>query len=48
MKAANRVQAKYCIIIAEEEIKNSTVSIKNMNTGDQKTKLFDEVLDFFK
>ena len=48
MKDANRVQAKYCIIIAEEEIKNSTVSIKNMDTGDQKTKLFDEVLDFFK
>ena len=48
MKDANRVQAKYCIIIAEEEIKNSTVSIKNMNTGVQKTKLFDEVLDFFK
>ena len=48
MKDANRLQAKYCIIIAEEEIKNSTVSIKNMDTGDQKTKLFDEVLDFFK
>ena len=47
MKDANRLQAKYCIIIAEEEIKNSTVSIKNMDTGDQKTKLFDEVLDFF-
>ena len=48
MKDANRLQARYCIIIAEEEIKNSTVSIKNMDTGDQKTKLFDEVLDFFK
>ena len=31
----------------KEEIKNSTVSIKNMDTGEQKTNLYDEVLDFF-
>lgn len=35
MKAADRLQANYTIIIGEDEIKNNQVIIRNMKSGEQ-------------
>ena len=35
MKLANRLNAKYVLIIGEEELKNNCLSMKNMQTGNQ-------------
>jgi histidyl-tRNA synthetase len=32
---ANKLKVPFVIIIGEEEIKNNTVTIKNMETGEQ-------------
>ena len=37
MEYANKVGAKFVIIIGEDEVANNTVSIKNMLTGEQQT-----------
>ena len=42
LKYASKVNAKFCIIIGEDEVKNNMVQIKNMNTGNQVTADFDE------
>lgn len=34
---ANKIQAKFSMIIGENELKNNLVSLKNMTTGEQKT-----------
>ncbi len=36
-KYANKIKAKYAIIIGEDEVKNGTYNVKNMETGEQKT-----------
>lgn len=41
MKYASKLNAKFAVIIGEEEIKNNMVQIKNMNTGNQITADFD-------
>ena len=35
MKAANRCNARFCLIIGEEEMRNKTVVFKNMESGNQ-------------
>jgi histidyl-tRNA synthetase len=35
-KAADRRGAKYCIVLAEEEMKNGTASVKELATGEQR------------
>ena len=47
MKEANKLQAKYVIIIGEEEIKNQKVIIKSMDNGNQKEIAFDKINHFF-
>lgn len=37
MKAANHSQARYCLIIGEDELSSNSVILKNMETGEQKT-----------
>lgn len=37
IKYANAKNAKYTLIIGEEELKNASVTVKNMETGSQKT-----------
>ena len=34
---ADKIRAKFSIIIGEDEVKNNVVSLKNMTTGDQQT-----------
>lgn len=36
MKYANKIDAKYLVVIGEDEIKNQTCNLKNMSTGQQK------------
>ena len=47
MKDANRLKAKYSIIIGEEELKRKIVSIKNMETGNQEELSIDKIIDYF-
>jgi histidyl-tRNA synthetase len=35
-KAADRRGAKYCIVLAEQEMKNGTASVKELATGEQR------------
>ncbi len=44
---ANAKQIPFVIIIGEEEIKNKTLKIKNMNSGDEATLQSDELLAYF-
>lgn len=44
MKYANARQAKYAAIIGSEELKNEQLSLKNMDTGDQKLVDIDELI----
>ena len=47
MKDANRLNTKYSIIIGEEELSKKTVSIKNMETGNQEELPIDKIIDYF-
>jgi len=44
MKDANRLDVNYAIIIGEDEIKNNSIQLKNMQTGDQKIIKLDQEL----
>ena len=48
LKEANRLKAKYAIIIGENEIINKEVIIKNMLTGDQENISFNQIINYFK
>jgi len=45
LKDANRLNAKYSIIIGDDEIKSQTISLKNMQTGAQKDIPINDILD---
>lgn len=47
-KYANKVDARYSIVIGDDEIERGIVNIKNMETGDQVEKSMDELVEFFK
>ncbi|MEG0266419.1 MAG: His/Gly/Thr/Pro-type tRNA ligase C-terminal domain-containing protein [Bacilli bacterium] len=42
MKYANRINALYTVIIGEDEEKNNTYTVKNMETGNQQTKTYED------
>ena len=44
MKYANRMNNKYVIIIGEDEVKNKTLVLKNMISGNQMTMSFEELV----
>ena len=48
MKEANKLNAKYSIIIGEDELQANKVIIKDMNSGEQKNVHFDKINSFFK
>ena len=48
MKEANKLNAKYSIIIGEDELQANKVIIKDMNSGVQKNVHFDKINLFFK
>ena len=47
MKDANRLQAKYALIIGDDEINNKIFCLKNMETGNQQEVKFNKILDMF-
>ena len=47
-KYANNINAKYVIIIGEDEIKNNLVTLKNMTSGEQITTSLEEVIEIIK
>ncbi|NBJ68629.1 MULTISPECIES: histidine--tRNA ligase [Clostridia] len=47
-KAADRYQTKFVLIIGEDELKDQTVTVKEMSTGNQKTIDRDKLIDFMK
>ena len=47
-KYADRLQIPYVAIIGEEEEKNGTVSLKNMETGEQKEVSVEEAIEMLK
>jgi len=46
LKSADRVNAKYCAIIGEDELKDKTIWIKDLKTKEEKTISIDEFLDY--
>ena len=48
MKYANKIHAKYTVIIGENEIKEKSANIKEMETGEQTKVSFDEIASFIK
>lgn len=46
MRQANRLKAKYVMILGEDEIKNDEVAIKNMDNSQQEKVAFSKVKDF--
>lgn len=43
MKLANRLKARYVLIVGEDEVKNNYVTIKNMQTGEQEQVALDDI-----
>ncbi|MGA1862263.1 histidine--tRNA ligase [Deferribacter thermophilus] len=48
MKKANRLNAKYVIIIGDDEVKTGEFAVKNMETGEQIKLSKEKILEFFK
>ncbi len=48
LKSANRVKAKYSVILGEDEIKEGKVLLKNMDTGEQKLLSKEEAIEIIK
>jgi len=48
LKAADRLGAKYVIMIGDDEITAGTVSVKNMQTTEQETVLVKDLVEFLK
>lgn len=48
MKYANKIHAKYTVIIGENEIYENSAVIKDMETGEQTRVSFDEIVSFIK
>ena len=46
-KYANSLEIPYVIVLGEDEIKNGTVSLKNMETGEQCELTIEEVVNKF-
>lgn len=48
MKYANKIHAKYALIIGESELETMEVKVKNMDTGEQEAMLFQQVGSYLK
>ena len=48
MKTANKLNARYVVILGEDEIRDKTATIRNMETGDQQSIAFDRLVDELK
>ena len=47
-KYADKLHIPYVAVIGEEEMKNNTVTLKDMTTGEQKTFTISEIIDEIK
>ena len=47
MKQADRLNAKYTVVIGDQELENNQIDVKNMATGESKTVKLDELVNFF-
>jgi histidyl-tRNA synthetase len=43
LKGAEKANARYCVLLGEDEMKNSTVWLKDMETKEEKTISFEEL-----
>ncbi|MCC3754590.1 histidine--tRNA ligase [Staphylococcus capitis] len=48
MKQADRLNAKYTIVIGDQELENNSIAIKNMNTGESENIQLDQLINYFK
>lgn len=48
MKQADRLNARYTIVIGDQELENQSIDIKDMTTGESTTVKLDALVDFFK
>ena len=48
MKYADKLQAKYCIVLGDEEIDSGKAVLKNMKTGEEKEISLDTIIDRLK
>jgi len=48
MKSADRLQAKFVVIIGEEELEEGIVVVKHMETGNQEKVQINEIVNFLK
>lgn len=48
MKQADRLNAKYTIVIGDQELKNNSIAIKNMTTGESENIQLDQLINYFK
>ncbi|MYL53404.1 histidine--tRNA ligase [Pontibacillus yanchengensis] len=47
-KAADRLRAKYVLVLGEDELANGQINVRNMDTGDQQTIQLEEIVEHMK
>ena len=45
MKTANKLDARYVVILGEDEIRDETATVRDMETGDQRSIAFDQLVE---
>lgn len=48
MKQADRLNAKYTIVIGDQELENNSIAIKNMTSGESENIQLDQLINYFK
>ena len=48
MKQADRLNAKYTVVIGDQELENNEIGVKNMISGESENVQLDEVVNYFK
>lgn len=48
LSTANKLKVKYVVLIGKKELDENTITIKDMNTGDQETVATDNILNYIK
>ena len=47
MREANKLNANYCIIMGQDEVKSNSVIVKNMTDGEQTNIDISKIIDYF-
>ncbi|MFN4111918.1 MAG: His/Gly/Thr/Pro-type tRNA ligase C-terminal domain-containing protein, partial [Ignavibacteria bacterium] len=48
MREANRLNAKFALILGEDEFQKNSIVVKNLSTGEQEEVFLDNLLDYLK